>query len=269
MIRTLSIAIVTCAVALLLSAPASAVIYFEENFDTLTDGSIVGQTSGGQTWANASLWANPYVPSTVAAAHGVSGKGLGRSTAGYSADYIEFASAITTGPIYIDMDLLINPLIDTNAGPQFWLNDNNVVGTGNDGQNISLAIDNTIAPHVQAEASFNYVGTTTAASAIDTADDSFHMSMSISDISQATANVTWSMKSLQNPSRVSTGSGSFEPGGWNPDALYFFSGATQNPQGYDNIRVASTPIPEPTSLLLFGLGTAGICCFRPRRRRRR
>ena len=57
MIRTISITVLTFAVALVLSGPVFAVVYFEENFDSLTDGNLAGQTSNGQTWQTGTLWA--------------------------------------------------------------------------------------------------------------------------------------------------------------------------------------------------------------------
>ena len=266
MIRTLSIAIVTCAVALLLSAPASAVIYFEENFDTLTDGDLTGQSSSGFTWQSGVLWspgsADPVLQ--VGTQYGTSGKGAGRTGPGAaSSSWIDFGD-ITSGPIYLDMDVLVNN--QSGAGNQFWLND----GAANNTPSFSIAMDDIAAPFSQ---SAMIGGTSTGpgpgySSALDANAVAFHINMVIDDIAAAAPTLTWSMHSLADPSKKTDESMTINSG-FVPHSLWLYSATGGSPDGWDNIRIASTPIPEPTSLVLLGLGLAGFCCSRPHRRRRR
>ncbi len=262
---TTILAVLVAAVAsvTLTAADATASAIFAENFNSKTVGTLEGQSADtGQTWGVFNLW-NAGVPgmhvTTVVGQHGTKGGGSvnGETARGSQADFTRVTST-PTGRVTIEMDIKIGdsasqPLVN---GPQFWVLDTV------SGYRISGALDNSNHPGMQANGGW-LDGTTTSFSSdlVSGVDTDLHF-VGIADL--INKKFKWKYNSIQNPSKVTPWVSDTYTNDFYPNRISIFTNLPSNrDQGYDNIRIADSLLPEPATVTLLGIG--GLAMLRRRR----
>ena len=141
-IKTLSVALTSLVEALLLVSPASAVIYWEENFDSYGEQTPLNVQPGpnGHVWNDRwTLWDDPEIGSLAATSttgqNGTLGAGRwdldptngGPPPSGGTANQgseVDMGVKVTSGMLYVDYDLHIGAERGAGIGaPQWWLQD--------------------------------------------------------------------------------------------------------------------------------------------------
>lgn len=233
-----------------LGATVPAVIYWEEDFDDYAAGSPLNGQAGpnGETWSsNWYLWYDPTIGSLAATPIGGQNgtDGAGRwdddPTSGSQAQgsRIPLGVKIADGTLYVDFDLHVG----TNRvnGPQSWLKD-----TSSRQTNLSVALDSIDNAHGGLDPQTN-LGLTDNSNIFWNTDiteltTDIHGNWTI-DLDNKVATFTYT--SIQEPGKVATLTSSYS-NIWQPDFLHLYNNdvGTVTGMGYDNIRIADTPISE-------------------------
>ena len=267
--KTLSVALLSLTVALILASTGTATVYWEENFDGYAEGSALNGQAGpnGQTWGLVwDLWADAEIGSMAATSVGGQDGTFG---AGYWPDdtttgpnnqgsHIHMGTKATSGMLYVDFDLHVGT--GRQSAPQWTFKDTDA--------NINVGV----APDWVDNANGGFDPQT----GLDLNDNS-NMFWN-TDITSETQDihgswvfdldnkmVTFSFTSKQEPDKVATLSTEYS-NDWQPDYIYLYNHAISSSggMGYDNFRIADTPIPEPAGLALLSLG--GLMLLARRRR---
>ena len=257
---TTILAVLVAAVAsvTLTAADATASAIFSENFDSKTSGALGGQAADtGQTWQAFDLWGgccNTLQVTTVGQA-GTNGGGSlsGTHTMGNQADF----TRVTTGKFTIEMDIKFGPSATNSLinGPQWWVRD-----TVN-GRNLSIALDNVNSPFPQTQMGMGDAVHSVSPALVSGEDTDLHFE-GIADLLNKT--FKWKYSSIQNPNKTTSWVSETYTNEWYPDRMYIYTGAPGNrDQGYDNIRLADSFLPEPATVTLLGIG--GLAMLRRRR----
>ena len=252
------------AIGLMIASSATAVVYFDENFDSYADGSILrGQVGpNGQTWREFDLWNGAFNDMEVNTTAGQGGTlGAGPSAGGENAVAIDIGQELSSGILQIDFDLHIGS--NRQSGPQWWLKD------AESGNNISLAMDwiDNANGGLDPQSGFHAADSGTNPpnllwdTEITAATQNVNGSYTV-DLDNKT--VRYMLTSLEEGSVADSGIVNYEED-YSPEQIHLYLGAisSSNSRGYDNIVISV--IPEPTSLLLI---FAGLCCLGASWRRR-
>ena len=244
--KTIYVAMLILSLALILSSSASAVIYYQEDFDVgYTDGnSLIGETDPrGNTWQTFDLFPGTF-NELKSSSQGGQDETLGGGSGGAVGEHgakISLGQKITSGIITIDYDIHIGPS-NKRDGPQWWLHDADT--------DISLSVsfdgmDNTSLGFPVESGFHDPNDTNNPTSQLPNLlwePDAGHPTEDIHgfylvDLDNKT--VFYRMSSLEEDS-VATG---FTPytKTWEPNELYFYMGdvASGKGTGYDNICIAS------------------------------
>ena len=129
--KTLSVALLSLAVTLILASTGTATVYWEDNFDSYEAGSTLSGQTGptGATledgWA---LWADPEIGSmaatTTSGQDGTLGAGPDPADpTGGGANQGNWLSIpkVSSGMLYVDFDMHVGS--GRQSGPQWWLRD--------------------------------------------------------------------------------------------------------------------------------------------------
>jgi len=245
-----------------LAPSASALIAVEDNFDSNEsgNGTLLGDTTdNGLTWTAGIVATGDDIQ--VDAAYGQSGNGAG-SGAGWQSNFVSFGQTFSTGKLYLSYDIHVGdgsgggfqPILraattssssiiiahSNPAGPTGIYQEGLGIPTG-DGANQSTKLG------------------------LFTAHPENVAFQAVYDLDANTLDITY--EDIDNPSN---GSGSYQltgiAAGFDPNGFEIFrnSGAGTD-IGIDNLRIATTPIPEPSSLFLLSLGCVALLATRRRR----
>ena len=271
--KSLTIGVLTIAVAVVLTASASAAI-FEDNFDSYTDGNpLEGQVnaSTGTTWKAFDLWNGSFGSMQSTSNNSQSGlaAGGGAGGGGENSVAIDLAERVTSGRLVVDYDMHVGS--NRQSGPQWWLRD------AANGANVSLALDwidnanGGIDPQsgIHNNDPNDPNGTMNPPNLmwnedITEATQSIHGHYEI-DIDNKT--IQYTLTSIEEPGK-SADSGLLDYSKtFEPDSIYLYLSAisSSNERTYDNFSIV---VPEPTTLALTSIA-AGVCCLSMFRRRRR
>lgn len=247
--------------AMLIAAPASATVILSDNFNDSTVGNLTGQTADtGQTWATFNLggWtmdAALYVADSLGVG-GTNGAGYSTSSTMFIGNQISLASALTSGPIRLEMD--VSQTSGAQTGIQYWLSDTT------SGMNASLQWVHRTAYGDSSMICFEGLGQTDSLHDIPLLFGTLHTTL---DINLTTKTIEYSWYDLDDPTDPTT-KGSVDLGTYtdtfNPNRLHATvcrenNGSSLFTGGYDNIML--TVIPEPSTLVLLATGLLGLLCY--------
>ena len=269
--KTTCLAMLTSSLVLILSSSASAVVYWEENFDSYGEQTPLNGQAGpnGQTWAlEWDLWADPQIGSMAATSVGGQNGTLGAGrwdlddtddgpppTGGKAnqGSHIPMGVKVTDGMLYVDFDLHVGT--GRISGPQWTFIDtdyNRGVGVAPDWINNANGGFDPQTGLVLDDDNNIFWGDGSAEDDITELTNDIHGSW-VFDLDNKT--VTFSFTSKQEPDKVATLSAGYSRD-WQPDkiAIYNHAMGTIAGMGYDNFCIASGPdecaslIPPPAPI---------------------
>ena len=247
--KTLSVALLSLAVALMLTSTGTATVYWEDNFDSYEAGSaLAGQTGPtGATWeAGWMLWDDPEIGSMAATDLGGS-QGAGawaEDATGGTANQGNWLSIpkISSGMLYVDYDMHVGS--GRQSGPQWWLKDP-------DNGNMSIGpdwIDNAnggMDPQAGIDLDYDNSNLMWGPEDIGPDTQNIHGNWTF-DLDNNTVSVAYTSK--EEPGKSATlGPIGYGVTAWAPSEVHIYNHAmsTAGGMGYDNMRIASTPAPSP------------------------
>ena len=262
---TTILAVLVAAVAsvTLTAADATASAIFAENFNSKTVGTLEGQSADtGQTWGVFNLW-NAGVPgldvTTVVGQHGTKGAGsvLGETpTKGSRADFTRVLST-PTGKVTIEIDVKVGDSASQPFanGAQWWVSDSV------NGRNLSLQLDNANMPGIQSQLGLDQSSHSISPALVAGVDTDLNF---VGIVDLLDKKFKWKYSSIQNPNKTTSWISETYTSEWYPDSIHIFTNYPSNrDQGFDNIRIADSLLPEPATVTLLGIG--GLAMLRRRR----
>lgn len=243
----------------MLSSMASAQIFWNDDFESYTSGidALTGQQvpgnggtlAAGQTWGAFTLFGS-YDSFNIADTN-LGSNGAVQTTDAVGGNRLDLTAAPGSDKVYVDWDMITNGR-STNQ-PQWWFCES--------GNCISFTMDLPTQTQWQGNAVTTNKGVQPSIFG-GGVDGGIHVAMVIDQVANTVDATYWD---LADPGTVGTmPTADLVPGlAYTRIELFVNDTGQAQPYGYDNFRIASTPIPEPASMALLALG--GLTMLRRRR----
>lgn len=255
----LSAVVVCCAAAMLLicNTPAMAEIILQDDFESPSDTeSLTGRTAAtGQTWGNFTHFTPSPNRGTFNFRGGYeTGNGsYGVGGGGNKGNTILLGRTLTTEKVRLGIDLTVQPNVQPKW-PQIWFAGDNNKGFSFNWDANKAGVSTISFEHsgtMKNNGAFNNQSFDTG---MDPGAGQLHVDLDM-DLSAKTLNVSWNEIGGDASGSAFYGTYSSDAGSFvNPNRLsIFMNDGGGGTHGFDNIVIEI--IPEPTTLVLLGLGT--------------